>query len=424
MNITSSSISSDMVAFSTLLSPLSSWKEYVVPAVLGYVVLCRALRYRGEKKLRRRMGFPERGGREALSRMTNDQAQQIIKYLSSYEFPAFHLLSLQFGLFKTYGVESISRLLLATRNLTDPVKSLKRYEDTALLIGELINPPNSERVINAIARINFLHSKYRQEGTISNKDLLYTLSVFVLEPPRFMRLYEWRPMNDMEYCAYGVFWKAIGDAMGIEYKGLLAHDTWRDGIEWADDVAAWAKRYEIDAMKPSVIAHKPAVALMPMITYWLPWFAQPFAQQAICVLMGGRVREAFMLPEPGILAAATVYPLLVLRRFYLRYLALPRFFAVRRYGEPDPKTGRMNMRLPYGNHPFYVKPTIWNRWGPKAWAIWLYGGKIPGDNPGQYMPQGYLWTDLGPKNRMGLGVEEMGVDIDKLKSTDRRGCPF
>ncbi|KAI0859656.1 hypothetical protein F4860DRAFT_244143 [Xylaria cubensis] len=428
MNITySSNMSSlsDITAFTTtLLSPLSSWQDYVVPAVLGYVALCRALRYRGEKRLRRRMGFPEGGDREALSRMTNSQAQQIIKYLSSYEFPEFHLLSLQFGLFKTYGVESISRLLLATRNLTDPVKSLKRYEDTGLLIGELINPPNSERVINALARINFLHSKYRQEGTISNEDLLYTLSVFVLEPPRFMRLYEWRGMNDMEYCAYGVFWKAIGDAMGIEYKGLLAHETWRDGIEWADDVAAWAKSYEADKMRPSPIAHKPAVALMPMITYWLPWFAKPFADQIICVLMGDRMREAFMLPEPGIVAAATVYPLLLLRRSYLRYLALPRLFAVERHGDIDPKTGRMHMRMPYGNHPFYVKPTVWNRWGPKAWAIWLYGGKVPGDNPGQYMPQGYTWTDLGPTNRMGLGVEEMGVDAERLRASDRRGCPF
>ncbi|KAI0466233.1 hypothetical protein F4859DRAFT_329977 [Xylaria cf. heliscus] len=424
MNITSSTLLSGTVAFPALPSALPSWKEYVVPAVLAYMALCRALRYRGEKRLRRQMGFPDGSSREALSRMTNEQAQQIIKYLSCYEFPEFHLLSLQFGLFKTYGVESISRLLLATRNLTDPVKSLKRYEDTGLLIGELINPPNSERVINAIARINFLHSKYRQEGTISNEDLLYTLSVFVLEPPRFMRLYEWRALNDMEYCAYGVFWKAIGDAMGIQYKGLLAHDAWRDGIEWADDVAAWAKRYEADAMKPSVIAHKPAEALIPMITYWLPWFAKPFAEQVICVLMGDRVREAFMLPEPGILAAATVYPLLVLRRFYLRYLSLPRLFAVERHGDIDPKTGRINMRMPYGNHPFYVKPTIWNRWGPKAWAIWLYGGKIPGDNPGQYIPQGYLWTDLGPTNRMGLGIEEMGVDIKKLKATDRRGCPF
>lgn len=158
----------------------------------------------------------------------------------------------------------------------------------------MVNPPSSERTINALARINFLHSKYIQEGTISNEDLVYTLSVFVTEPPRFARLYEWRAMNEMEYCAYGVFWKSIGEDMGISYKGVLTKDTWRDGIEWADDIAAWAKRYEAERMKPSEVANKPAKALIPMITYWLPWFAKPFAQEAVCVLMGDRVREAFM----------------------------------------------------------------------------------------------------------------------------------
>ncbi|KAI1160020.1 hypothetical protein F5B18DRAFT_546716 [Nemania serpens] len=431
MDTISSSALSDLLAnatsphAATLLASISSWKAYIAPAALGYVLLCRALRYRGERNLRRDMGFPAACGREPLSRMTNDEAQQIIRYLSAWEFPEFQFTALQFGLFKTYAVESISRLLLATRNLTDPVKSLKRYEDTAAIIAEFMtNPPSSKRALHAIARMNFLHSRYRQEGSISNEDLLYTLSVFVTEPPRFVRLYEWRPMNEMEYCAYGVFWKALGDAMGIEYKGLLAHETWRDGIEWADDVTAWAKRYEADVMKPSAVAHKPAVALLPIITYWLPWFMKPFGQEIVCVLMGDRVREAFMLPEPGIAAAATAYAALVLRRLYLRHLALPRFFELRRLGDADPETGRMHSRIPYGNYPFYIKPTLWNRWGPKAWAVWMYGGKVPGDDPAEFMPQGYLWTDLGPKNRMGLGSEEMAADVKRLGATGRGGCPF
>ncbi|KAI0506695.1 hypothetical protein F5B22DRAFT_440284 [Xylaria bambusicola] len=407
------------------LPSLSSWRQYVVPVALGYVVLCRALRYRGEKRLRRRMGFPKGCSREALSRMTNEQAQEIIKYLAANEFPEFHHLSLEFGLFKTYGVESISRLLLATRNLTDPVKSLKRYEDTAALIGEfMVNPPNSERTIKALARINFLHSKYIKEGTISNEDLVYTLSVFVTEPPRFARLYEWRAMNEMERCAYGVFWKKVGEDMGISYKGVLSKDTWHDGIEWFDDISAWAKRYEVDKMKPSEVANKPAKALIPMLTYWVPWFAKPFVQEAVCVLMGDRVREAFMLPEPGIVAATTVYSALLLRRLFLRYLSLPRFSDVKRHGDVDPKTGRYHLHFSYGNYPFYVKPTFWNRWGPRALAIWLYGGKVPGDNPEEYLSQGYMWTDLGPRNRMGLGVEEMETDLQRLKASNRGGCPF
>ncbi|KAI1463242.1 uncharacterized protein F4812DRAFT_447604 [Daldinia caldariorum] len=404
--------------------PSTSWKQLIIPGVLLYVGLCRALRHRREHALRRKLGYTDRA---SFSRMTVVEAQQVIKVMAAWEMPLSHFLALEFGLFKTYGVESISRLLLGTRNLTDPAMSPKRFEDTAALIGEfMINPPTSERAVRGLARMNFLHSKYVKEGTISNADLLYTLSVFILEPPRFARLYEWRPMNDMEYCAYGVFWKSVGDAMGIEYKGLLAHaeSGWRDGTEFADDVAAWAQAYEVQAMKPSPVCAKPARALIPMITYWVPWFAKSFVGDIAISLLGDREREAFMLPEPDIAAVATAYALLAVRRFVLRYLTLPRFFELKRLRDPDPKTGRITQRIPYGNYPFYIRPTLWNRWGPIAWAKWLCGGKVPGDDPEEYMSQGYLFTDIGPKNRMGLGAEEMESDVERIKASSWAECPF
>ncbi|KAI1652962.1 hypothetical protein F4813DRAFT_383571 [Daldinia decipiens] len=427
MNLSIPNLSEAVVIIPLPLSAIlssTSWKQLIVPGVLAYVGLCRALRYRREHALRRKLGYTDRS---SFSRMTAVEAQQVVKFMATWEMPLLHFLSLEFGLFKTYGVESISRLLLGTRNLTDPVKSPKRFEDTSALIGEfMLNPPTSERAMKGLARMNFLHSKYVKEGTISNADLLYTLSVFILEPPRFARLYEWRPMNDMEYCAYGVFWKSVGDAMGIEYKGLLtyAESGWRDGIEFADDVAAWAQAYEVQAMKPSLVCAKPARALIPMITYWVPWFARPFAVDIVISLLGGRVREAFMLPEPDTTAVATVYSILTLRRFVLRYLTLPRFFELKRLGDPDPNTGRIAQPIPYGNYPFYVKPTLWNRWGPVAWAIWLYGGKVPGDNPEEYMPQGYLFSDIGPKNRMGLGIQEVEADTERIKASRWTRCPF
>jgi hypothetical protein len=161
------------------------------------------------------------------------------------------------------------------------------------LIGEFTaNPPGSERAAAGIARMNWLHSRYPDQ--ISNADLLYTLSVFVVEPERFVRLYEWRPLNEMEYCAYGTFWKSIGDAMGIKYEGFLSKTEWKDGLEFAADIAQWAKSYEVVAFKPSPIANKPAMALVPMITYWVPKSGQAFAKECVNVLLGDRVREAFM----------------------------------------------------------------------------------------------------------------------------------
>ncbi|KAI1100507.1 hypothetical protein F4804DRAFT_318722 [Jackrogersella minutella] len=430
MNISVPNFRAAAVAIMPPSQPLSdilsktSWKQLVIPAVLLYVGLCRALRFRRENALRRRLGYPDRA---SLAHMTTVDAQAVIKFMNAWEMPLFQFLALQFGLFKTYGVESISRLLLATGNLTDPVKSLKRFEDTAALIGEyMINPPTTERAVQGLARMNFLHGKYVKEGTISNADLLYTLSVFIIEPPRFARMYDWRPMNEMECCAYGTFWKSVGDAMGIDYEGYLARaeSGWTDGLEFAEDIAAWAKSYEVVAMKPSMVCAKPAKALIPMITYWVPWYAKSFATESVTSLLGERVRDAFMLPEPNIVAVAITYSLLVARRFVVRYLTLPRFFELKRLGDQDPQTGRITQLITYGNFPFYLKPTLWNRWGPLAWAIWLYGGKVPGDDPKEYMPEGYLFSEIGPQNRMGLGIKEAEVDAEKIRNSRWSGCPF
>lgn len=145
--------------------------------------------------------------------------------------------------------------------------------------------------------MNYLHKPYQDAGQISNKDLLYTLSVFVTEPPRFMRLYEWRAMNEAERCAFGVFWKSLGDAMGIDYRsefGADRVDGWRDGLDFFDDVAKWAKGYEAEMMQPSRVCAKPAEALIPLLLTPVPSFSKRFAEECVCVLLGDRAREAFM----------------------------------------------------------------------------------------------------------------------------------
>ncbi|KAI0595587.1 hypothetical protein F4775DRAFT_595195 [Biscogniauxia sp. FL1348] len=412
-----------------------SWPDhysyyYLASALAAvYLALCQALRFRAERRMRARLGYAGGGReREALARMTSTEAQEVLRFLALSEFPLVSEVSLQFGLFKTYGIESISKLLVATRNLIDPTKSPKRYEDTAALIGEFIsNPPTSPRHMRALARMNYLHRGHRAAGRISDADLLYTLSVFVLEPARWARLYDWRPLSDVERCAYAVFWKEVGDAMGIRYAAAMGPargGPWPDGLAFARDLAAWAKDYEVAAMRPSPVCHRPAVALIPMITYWLPWFAQPFATEVVCALLGDRVREAFMLPEPGPFAHAFLYAAVCVRKFALRHLALPRLRPLRRLTEPDPRTGRMRERYAYGHLPFYVEPTPWNRWGPGAWAVRLCGGKLPGDDPDQLMPGGYTFEDLGPRDRAGMGVEEMDADVERMVASGRGGCPF
>ena len=95
---------------------------------------------------------------------------------------------------------------MATGELKNSKTSSKRTADTGLLVLEFgLNKPTSERAIQAIARMNFLHSRYQEAGKITNNDLLYVLSSFALEPVRWISRYEWRNLTDVELCASGTF---------------------------------------------------------------------------------------------------------------------------------------------------------------------------------------------------------------------------
>ncbi len=158
----------------------------------------------------------------------------------------------------------------------------------------MLQSPTSERSIQSISRVNYLHSRYKKAGKISNEDFLYTLSVCVTEPIRFINQFEWRKLNDMEVNAIGAFWKSIGDAMDIEYKGYLARDSWKDGIEFAEDITAWAKNYEVEAMRPAKSNRQLCDPLLDMLIHHVPGFLKPFAAEAAVALMGDRLREAFL----------------------------------------------------------------------------------------------------------------------------------
>ncbi|KAL0929655.1 uncharacterized protein CTRU02_215297 [Colletotrichum truncatum] len=396
----------------------------------GWIVLCASLRFRRINNLQKRLGYTDRA---SLARMTNNDAHVIIRNMIEFEFPKFYTLALQFGLFKTYGISTISKLIVATKNLADPHNSPKRYEDTTILFGEAqrllidqllrfsLNPPTSDRALKAIARMNYLHSGYKAAGQISNADLLYTLSVCVTEPIRFMELYEWRPLTDMEVCAVGTHWKAIGDAMDIEYKGYLTQESWADGIEFAKDITAWAKRYEIEVMKPAKVNLQPSGQLMGMMIWSVPSFAKPFAQEVLTVLMGDRVRDAFSYAEPGIVAGFTAYAALIVRRFVMRHLMLPRFTPLIFFSEPNPKTGRIQHH-DYLVHPYYNPATVWTRWGLTGLATRLLGGIVPGSE--KMMPQGFLFEEIGPKQTVGKGIEELAQGVEVLKGRSRGACPF
>jgi hypothetical protein len=93
-------------------------------------------------------------------------------------------------------------LLCDTQQLGHVEYAGRRFADTTVLIVEFLSwSPTSERANSAIARMNYLHGTYQKAGKISNDDMLYTLSLFILEVEKWVRMYDWRTLTPLEMCA-------------------------------------------------------------------------------------------------------------------------------------------------------------------------------------------------------------------------------
>lgn len=154
-------------------------------------------------------------------------------------------------------------------------------------------PPGSEYLAKSVARTNFLHAPYRQSGKISNADMLYVLFESMYQPVRFMRLYEWREMSDMEVAAVATFWKYIGEMMEIDYEAELGKKEWKDGIEFMEDVERWAIEYENEHLGPSPEIGKLGTVLVDLLLSAYPKFSRDPGYKILMVLMGERMRDAF-----------------------------------------------------------------------------------------------------------------------------------
>lgn len=175
-------------------------------AVLAYMALVRHLRYKRINGLLKKYPDP------TLPLRDLEVAREVSSAVSELEFPYLNVVSLEFALFKTYAIPSISKILAATKEFTG--SCLKRADDTTFILLEMNEhySRNMRRVMTegkvdekemqndivrqeiAIERLNFLHGQYN----IKQEDYLYTLALFILEPERFIGQFEWRPLTELE----------------------------------------------------------------------------------------------------------------------------------------------------------------------------------------------------------------------------------
>ncbi len=170
-------------------------------ALTAYVSYVRYRHKKVEKKLNSSSSSP----------LNLDEAYALTRDFHYLHFPFLATKALEFGLFKTYGIPSISSILFKTRQLIDVTNH--RYDDTDIIIREITeHAPSSKRYKAALERMNFIHSQY----TISNRDYLYVLSVFIVEPIDMVIKYGHRLPLEKEKEAVYLTWKHIGEQMGIK----------------------------------------------------------------------------------------------------------------------------------------------------------------------------------------------------------------
>ncbi|KAJ5135199.1 uncharacterized protein N7515_004477 [Penicillium bovifimosum] len=402
----------------------SELAPYAAGLLLAWPVLAMSLRYRRMRKLQKKYKYPTR---ESLSKMTDQEAYEIQKEVAQLEFPFMFVKALQFALFRTYGIPTISGLLTKTSQFSNPGTSLKRYTDTSVLVQEMVgNNPASARSLVGLARTRYLHSGYRSSGKILEDDMLFTLALFALEPIKFIEKYEWRSLTDLERCAIGTFWKSVGDGLEISYEKLPSGKTgFKDGIQWLEEINTWSQKYEEETMVPFKKNRETADQTTAVLLYMLPKFLHPAGLQFVSYMMDERLRKAMYYDPPNAFSSAFFSTVLATRRFFLRHLALPRPYFMRYASVTEGEdANQRHFVTTWDAAPYYVKPTFWNRWGPTAWVTWALGRPVPGDGGDKYYPNGYKISDVGPKYFEGKGQKQLAETLEELKEYRTGKCPF
>ncbi|MGZ4626781.1 MAG: oxygenase MpaB family protein [Kineosporiaceae bacterium] len=244
--------------------------------------------------------------------------EEIYRVLTTHEFPWDMNQALSLALFRTYAVPSIGRLLDGTGEFGR--RTQKRYDDTALLLEEiLLRGLRSPDGLAAVRRVNRMHRSY----DISNDDMRYVLSTFVVVPKRWMDDYGWRPFSPGEVAASVRYYLELGALMGIkDLPGTYAgFEALLDGYE--------AEHFGFDAGGRRV-----ADATLALLLTFYPRVAAKGVEVFSRALMDPPLREAFGYRAPpgwvvaaaraGLRARARVEARLPARRTPQRARDLPR----------------------------------------------------------------------------------------------------
>lgn len=434
-----------------------SWQIWAIALLAIHLARVQFQRFSRYRHIHRRYGsrysLPSTGANPDKPRMIDSykgvrDAQRIVRLSAATDFPFVFTKSLEFALFRTYGIPTISTLLLHTGQLGKAENAGRRYVDTAGLIQAFMTfpvprmdlpdggetdsangkdegenwemfgeDPDDPRSAIALARVNFLHGRWKSK--ISNDDLLYTLSTFIIEPSKWIDRYEWRRLSALEKEALFALFYHIGRCMGIsDIPGTL------------DGLVEWSETYERNYMRFQPCNKEVADHTTNLLLYSLPSSLHSFARKLVASLMDDRLREAMGYPRAPSSIVTFKETLFRLRALFNRHLMLPRSKPLSNIPiAADEKGNVFTIEHLLSEGIPAVCPASGARAGDGKMCP--VGGHTTGEKtlkPAQWRME-LSWYENEPvyarpfpRGSTGWAVEEVKIALGLLKREDRRGA--
>ncbi|CRG82711.1 hypothetical protein PISL3812_00055 [Talaromyces islandicus] len=411
--------------------------------ILIYVLWVRQVRYNRARKHARLLVESRALDTQEMPLLI---AQRIYDSLMHAEFPFWFWKGIELALFRTYAIPTISSQLAKTSRLVAPETLPRRYVETEVLFLEFaLRKWGTVPWLQAMARTRAIHAGYRKSGAVREEDMLFTLAALATQPVTLVEQLEWRRLNEAELCAIGTLYRAMADAFDIDYSTYLAPyvdkkpSTGLVGLDFYYALHSWQMAYEARAMTYTPQNRVLCDAAICLLLWGVPGASlRQFVTTALTTIMDDSLREAMGFPPTPVWIAKMTASLLDARRWLLRYLCPPRPDAlkIQRWKDLDPSSIRCafasektvsskevdpllepgsncdagqpsNSRdqikqtpstrmVSYVAAPYFVKPTVWNRWlSPGTWWWWAMGRPTPGAEE-IHEPDGYSIPALGP----------------------------
>lgn len=261
--------------------------------------------------------------------------QRIVFLSCRVDFPWDTTRALEFALFRTFCVPSVSALLDKTGEFQN--RAQKRYDDTDIVVSEIMEHGyDSERGRAAIKRMNAIHGRFK----ISNDDFLYVLSTFVFVPIRWNEQFGWRRMTEKERIAMFHFWREVGRRMNI-----------KDIPESYETFEKFNIEYERANYRYTDTNHRVGLATRNLFMSWFPGFTRPLVKHGIYAMMDEPLLVAFGFPKPSPFMRTIMETALKTRARWLRLLprrkkpllrtemthpSYPQGYQIEKIGPPEP----------------------------------------------------------------------------------------